>query len=133
MAPWEPHIQLPPSHPLAEADLARDNILISLQTTYTAPEPATKDTHALTDLVSVAIPVETFILYTAIILREEEMTTHTPSHRHPTSGWLALLSLTYGVFDAVFALPCHLAGHGVKDPHSSHDLPSRLAPLLVAF
>jgi hypothetical protein len=39
-----------------------------LQTVYTAPEPAAPDTKALTDLVSVAIPVETFILFTAVTL-----------------------------------------------------------------
>ena len=72
---WEPHIQLPPSRPLAEGNLARDDILAMLQATYTAPELAARNTQALTDLVSVAIPVETFILFTAIALREEEMVT----------------------------------------------------------
>jgi hypothetical protein len=75
-----------------------------LQASYTAPELAVRDTHALTDLVSLAIPVKTFILFTAITLREEEMLTHTPPYRHPTSGQLAFLSLTYGAFAAVFAL-----------------------------
>ena len=106
---WEPHIQLPLSHPLAEADLSRDRILAMLQATYTAPEPTARDTQTLTDLVSVAIPVKICILFTAITLREEEMVTHTPSHRHPTSWRLALLSLTYVVFDAAFALPGHVA------------------------
>jgi hypothetical protein len=101
----KPHIQLPPFHPLAEANLARGNILAMIQAAYTAPEPATKNTQTLMDLVSVAIPVEIFILYTAITLREEEMVTHTPLHRHPTSGWLTLLSLTYGALAAVLALP----------------------------
>ena len=94
-----------------------------LQATYTAPEPAAKDTKALTDLVSVAIPVETFILFTAITLREEDLVTHTPPHRHPTSGWLALLSLTYGALVAVIALPSYLTGHRVVDPRRSHTPP----------
>jgi len=34
---WEPHIRIPPSHPLAEANLARDSILALLKATYTAP------------------------------------------------------------------------------------------------
>ncbi len=42
------------------------------------------DMQALTDLVSVAIPIETFILFTELALREEEMMTHTPSHCHST-------------------------------------------------
>jgi hypothetical protein len=117
----EPHIRLPPSHPLAEANLARDDIIALLQATYTAPEPAAKDTQALTAIVSVATPVKTFILYTAITLREEEMVTHAPSNRHPASEWLASLSLTYGVSDAVSALQGHLAEHGVKDPRRSQD------------
>jgi len=65
---YETHIQLPPSQPLAEANLARDIILDMLQASYTAPEQATKDTYTLTDLVSVANPVETFILFTEITL-----------------------------------------------------------------
>jgi len=119
----EPHIRLPPSHPLTEANLVKDIILALLQT-YTAPKLAATDTLALTDLVSVAFPVEPFILYTAVTLWEEEMVAHTLSHRHPASGWMASLSLTYGVFDAVFALPGHLTGHGVKDPRKSQDPPN---------
>jgi hypothetical protein len=42
-----------------------------LQAAFTAPEPAARDIQALTDLVSVAIPVEIFIFFTAITLREE--------------------------------------------------------------
>ena len=57
-----------------------------LQASYTAPEPASRDTQDLTDLVSVAIPVETFILFTELTLREEEMVTHIPLHRHPIVG-----------------------------------------------
>jgi hypothetical protein len=64
----------------------------------------------------VAISVKTLILYTAVTLREEEMVTRTPSHRHRASGWMASMSLTYGIFDAVFTLPSHLPRHGVKNP-----------------
>jgi hypothetical protein len=32
---WEPHIQLPPSHPLGEGTIAKDHILTMLQATYT--------------------------------------------------------------------------------------------------
>jgi hypothetical protein len=37
---------------------------------YTTPELAARDTHAVTDLVAVAIRVETFILFTAETLQE---------------------------------------------------------------
>jgi len=60
---------LPPSHPLAEVNLERDNILALFQATYTAPEPAIRDTQGLTDPVSLAILVETFMIYTSVTLR----------------------------------------------------------------
>ena len=41
-----------------------------LQMEYSTPEHATGDAQALTDLVAEAIPVETFILYTNVTLRE---------------------------------------------------------------
>ena len=44
------------------ANIAMDIILALLQATYTVPQPTARDTQALTDLVSVAIPVRTFIL-----------------------------------------------------------------------
>ena len=75
---WEPHFQLPPSHPLSEGNLAIDQILTMLQTAYASPEAAAGDAHALTELVSVAIPVEIFITYTAVTLREKEMVILTP-------------------------------------------------------
>ena len=65
---WEPHIRLPPFHPLAEADLSRDNILTMLQAAYTTPEAVARDNQALTNLVFVAIPVETFVLFTTVTL-----------------------------------------------------------------
>ena len=58
------------------------------------------------------------------------MVTYTPSHRHPASGGMVSLSLTYGISDAVFVLPCHLARQGVKDTRRSHDPTSQLTPLL---
>jgi hypothetical protein len=60
-----------------------------LQAAYATPKIAARDTKALTYLVFVAIPVETFILFTAVTLREEEIVRHTPSHLHPISGFLA--------------------------------------------
>ena len=77
--------------------------------------------------------MENFILYMAITLREEEMMTRTPFHRYPASGWMASLSLTYGVSDAVSALPSHLTGHGVKDPRRSQDPPIKLTLLLESL
>jgi hypothetical protein len=65
---WKPHFTLPSSHPLAEGTLARDRILSMMQMAYTTPESEAKDTQALSDLVAVAIPVETFILFTAATL-----------------------------------------------------------------
>jgi len=90
--------------PLAGEDLARDSILAMLQATYTTPESASRDTYALTNLVSVAIPVETFIFFTAVTLREEEMVIHTPPHLHPISGLMTFLPLTKGALAAVLAL-----------------------------
>jgi hypothetical protein len=129
---WEPHIQLPPSHLLAEADLARDSILAMPQAAYTTPEPIARDTHAPTYLVSMAIPVETCILFTAITLREEEMVTHTPPHLHPISGLLAFLSLAYGALATVLALLGLLTRQRVVDPRRPHDSSSRLT-LVRAF
>ena len=40
---------------------------------YTTPELAAGDAQALADLVALAIPVETFILYTVVTLQEEKM------------------------------------------------------------
>ena len=68
LSQWEQPIQFPPSHPLAELDLARNRILAMLQVAYTNPEPSTRDPRALTDLVFVAIPVETFNIFTAVTL-----------------------------------------------------------------
>ena len=108
---WEPNFQFPPSHPLAESPLARDIILTTLQASYTALEPSAKDTQALTDLVSVATPVEAYIFFTELTLRDEEMVSHTPFPRQPTLTWLAVMSLTYGVLAAVFVLPEPLNVH----------------------
>jgi len=76
---WDPHIRPPSTHPLADGTLAKDNILALLRKDYTASENAAGDTRALTDLVAVSIPVETFILYTVDTLQEEEMAVHTRS------------------------------------------------------
>ena len=65
---WEPHIRLPSTHPLAEGTLARDCILVMLQMEYITPKHAAEDAQAVTDIVTVAIPVETFILYTVVTL-----------------------------------------------------------------
>jgi len=73
LSQWEPQIQLRPSHPLAEEALARDHFFTMLQAAYTTPELAARDTQAPTDLVAVAIPVETFALFTAVTLRKEAM------------------------------------------------------------
>ena len=124
---WEPHIQLPPPHPRAEATRAQDHIFAMLRATYTPPpEPAATETQALTNLASVAIPVETFILFTAVTLREEEMAVYTHSDLHPISGLLALLPLINVALAAVFALPGLLTGHRVVDPRRPHDPLSRL-------
>ena len=74
-----------------------------------------------------AIPVETFILFTAVTLREKEMVVYTPSHLHPISGLLALLSLINGALAAVFALPNLLTGQRVVNPRRPHDPLSLLA------
>jgi hypothetical protein len=104
---WELHIQLPPSHPLAGNELAKDHILAMLQAVYTAPEPGARDIQALTDLVSVAIPVETFILFTAVTLQEKEMACHTPTSSPPIYGSRILPLLTPGATAChCFLVPC---------------------------
>ena len=50
-----------------------------LQMAYTDPVIAARDIQALTDLVAAAIPIETFILYTVLTLRENDMVTNNPS------------------------------------------------------
>jgi hypothetical protein len=62
-----------------------------LQSAYITSELGARDTYALTYLVAVAIPVETFTLFTAVTLREEEMVVYTPSHLHSMHWLLALL------------------------------------------
>ncbi len=64
----EDHFQLLSSHPLAEGTLAKDRILFMLQTSYTTPELAARDTHALTKVVALATPVDTFFIFTAVTL-----------------------------------------------------------------
>ena len=103
------------------------HILAMLQATYTTPEPATRDTKALTYLVSVAIPVEAFIFFTAVKLRKEEMVVYTFSHLRPISGLLALLSSINDALAAVFALPGLLTRHRVVDPRRPYNPLSRLA------
>ncbi len=68
---WESRIQVPQSYPLAGNIIAKDRILAMLLIVYTVPEPAAADTRALTDFVSVAIPVETCRLFTIMTLQEE--------------------------------------------------------------
>jgi hypothetical protein len=59
----------------------------------------------MTGLVSVAIPVEKFILFTAVALREEEMMVYIPSRLHSTPWLLALLPFINGALATVLALP----------------------------
>jgi hypothetical protein len=65
---WEPHVRLPPTHTLAEGILARDRICPMLKMECPIPEHASGDAHALNDLVTEAIPMETFILCTYVTL-----------------------------------------------------------------
>ncbi len=126
-AQWESHIQLPPSHLLAGDELAKDYILAMLQAVYTAPEPAARDIQALTDLVSVAISVETFILFTAVTLRDEEMVCHTPTSSTPIySSWI-LPSLTPSASVATVSLSGDLTGHLSVVPCWPHERRSRPA------
>jgi len=55
-------------------------------------------------MVSVAIPVETFIAYTTVTLREEEIVILIPPHLHPIIlGILATLPSINGTLNAVLA------------------------------
>ncbi len=65
---WASYLQVPRSHPLAGDGLARDRIITMLQTYYTTPEQTAADAQALTEFVSVAIPVETLIFFTTITI-----------------------------------------------------------------
>ncbi len=104
-----------------------DHILAMVQASYTTPEPAGRDTQALTDVVSVAIPLETFILFTSVTLREEEMVVYTPSYRHPIPGMSTLLPFINGALATVFALTCLMVGKRVMDPRRSYDPLSQLS------
>jgi hypothetical protein len=97
-----------------------------LQAAYTTPEAVARDTQALPNLVSVVIPVETFILFTTMTLREEEMGTNTPFHLHPTYGLLAFLSLTNGTLATILALPSLLIEQRAMNPRRPHDPPNQL-------
>jgi hypothetical protein len=48
-----------------------------------------------------AIPVKTFILFTTVTLREEEMMIHTPPHVYAIFGLLAFMFLLNGAPDIV--------------------------------
>ena len=61
-------MRLPLTHTLAEGTPARDRVLAMLQMDNLTPEHATGDAHALTNLVTEAILMETFILYTVVTL-----------------------------------------------------------------
>ena len=97
-----------------------------LQAAYTATRPATRDTHALTCLVSVASPAKNFVLFTTVTHRQEEMVIHSRPHLHPISGLLAFLSLTNGALIPVFALRGLPTRQRVVDPRRPSDPPSRL-------
>jgi hypothetical protein len=107
----------PPSHPLAEGTRAKDCILTMLQTAYTTPDMASRDIQALTDLVTSAIAAETFILFTTITLREDEMVIHNPHRLHSRVGWLAISPLTYGALAAVSAPSGYL--EDIHEPNPS--------------
>ena len=103
-----------------------------LHTAYTTPELATRDTQAFTDLVAVAIPVEPFILFTAVTLREEEMVIYTPSHLHSIHWLLAILPFINGVLATVFAPLGLLTGHFFAGPRRPRDPLIRLSVLGVS-
>ncbi len=73
-----------------------------LQTVYTAPELAAADAQALTEFVSLAILVETFILSTTITLLEEEIMSHTLTP--PLISIPGILTPTHGASRAIAAL-----------------------------
>lgn len=112
---WEPHLQLPPSHPLAGPGHVERQIMAMLQAVYTTPETATQDILGLTDLVSVAIPVETFILFTDLTLHEEDMVRQTSPHSPLTSVCVPSPTLTPGT-PATHALSGYLIGPRHKVP-----------------
>ncbi len=122
---WEPHMRPPPSHLLAQANLARESILTMLQAVYTTPNAVSRNTQALIDLVYVTISVEICILFTTVTLREEEMVTNTPSHLHPAFGLLAFISLTNGAFVAVLALLGLPTRQRAMDPIRPNDPPEQ--------
>ena len=88
---------------------------------YTSPELAARDTQALTDLVSVVIPTETSILFTAVTLQEEEMVRYTPTSSHPIYGPWILPPLAHGVHFAIVALSGDLTGHRSVGPRWPHN------------
>ena len=105
---WEPHIRPPKIHPLAEGTLTRDTVLALLRRDYIASEDAAGDNQALTNLVVISIPVETFILYTVVTLQEEERAVRTPSYPYPLLGFLAFLPFNNGALAAILSRSGHL-------------------------
>ena len=72
-------------------------------TFYTTSEQVAADAQALTDFVSVAIPVETFILFTTLTLQEEEMVRQ--ALPNPPTSVLGILTPKHGAPLAIVASP----------------------------
>jgi len=108
---WEANFQLPSTHPWAAGTRAKDNILAMLQMVYTDPNFAARDIQGLTDLVASAIPTESFILYTVITLRDNDMVTSTPSPHHCQHDSISPRGPTLSAPLASPPSPGYLRGH----------------------
>ena len=103
-----------------------------LHAAYTTLELAARDTHALIELVAVAIAVEAFVLFTAVTLREKKIVVYTPYHLHPVPRLLALLSFINGALATVFAFSGLLTREFFIGPRRPRDPLRRLALLGVS-
>ena len=88
---WEPHIQSPSPHSLAEETLDRDRVEAMLCMDYIIPASAAGDAQALHEFAAAAIRAEMFMAHTAVTLQEEEITVQPQTSPH----CLYMLSVLY--------------------------------------
>jgi hypothetical protein len=70
----------PPTHTF-DGNLARGSVFAMLQMEYPTPDYATRDAHALANLVAEAIKIETFVLYTVVTKHRQWQSIH----QHPNT------------------------------------------------
>ncbi len=90
-------------------------------------------TCALTISTCPVFPVETFILFTAVTLQEDDMAVHTSAYLPSIPLLLALLPFINDPLAVMFALSRHLIGHSFADPRRLPDSVFRLPSLEASY